>query len=156
MRRRFLLACVMVPIAALAEDGTVLAEYYTSSGSLPPEYAWETTVVIRDNGQLMLRHCRGYETGGPACKDRKAMIAASDLEAIRAAARASGLAESPARPSEYPTVGGSMTGGAVYLDGVKVQLIADPQEADAARVSAVLVAVQAAIPARFNRFLDAD
>jgi hypothetical protein len=151
--RAVALALALIPCAALAEDAPVLAEYYTDSGSLPPEYAWETTVTILADGRLMLQRCTGYETEGPACKSRKAKVDPAALDAIRAAALASGLADTPAKPSDYPMVGGNVTEGAVYLDGAKIQLIPDPQEADAPRVAGVLNAVRAAIPARLNRFL---
>ena len=153
MLRLLAIALVLIPFAALAEDAPVLAEYYTDSGSLPPEYAWETEVTIHTDGRLVLQRCTGYETEGPACKSRRAKVDPAALEAIRAAALASGLADTPAKPSDYPMVGGSVTGGVVHLDGAKVLLISDPQEADAPRVAGVLNAVRAAIPARLNRFL---
>jgi hypothetical protein len=153
MLPRLILALALIPVTAWAEDAPILAEYYTDAGSLPPEYAWQTEVTIHTDGRLVLQRCTGYETEGPACKSRKAKVDPAALDAIRAAATASGLADSPAKPSEYPMVGGSVTGGVVYLDGAKIQLISDPEEADAPRVAGVLNAVRAAIPARLNRFL---
>lgn len=149
---RALVLCLL-PLPALAQEPPVLATYYADSGSLPPEYAWETNVTIYEDGRLTLRRCTGYETEGPACKDRKAKVEPAALQAIREAALASGLAETPAKPTEYPQVGGEVTGGAVYLNGVKLPLLSQPTEADAARVATVLRAVAAAIPPRFNRFL---
>lgn len=139
---------------ALAQD--ILAEYWTNSGSLPPEYAWETTVTILTDGQLTLKHCTGYETEGPACKTRRARVDDAALAAIRSAAVDSGLAAKPARESDVVMVGGSLTGGAVYLDGTKLALLSQPAEADTPRVTKVLEAIAAAIPPRFDRFLDPD
>lgn len=139
-----------------AQEAPILAEYWTNNGSLPPEYAWETEVTIREDGALTLKHCKGYETEGPACKIRRARVDEPALDAIRAAARESGLAERPARETDMPVVGGGLTGGAVYLDGQQVRLLSQPVDADVARVSPVLQAIAAAIPRRFARFLDAD
>jgi hypothetical protein len=151
LKRLLLLGLLASP--ALAEDAPVLAEYWANSGSLPPEYAWETSVSIREDGALLLKHCKGYETEGPACKTRKAKVAPADLEAIRLAAEASGLREAPALAPDAVMVGGAVTGGVVYLDGGKVVLPSDTREEDAARVAAVLRAIEAAIPARLGRFL---
>lgn len=102
------LIVLALPVQA-DEPAPVLADYWTNSGSLPPEYAWETSVLIREDGQLELKHCRGYETEGPACKQRKAKVPATALEAIRTAATDSGLLEEPARETDAPVVGGGMT-----------------------------------------------
>ncbi len=142
--------------AAMAQDSPVLAEYWTDSGSLPPEYAWETTVTILEDGTLTLKHCKGYETEGPACKSRRANVSEDALAAIRTAAVESGLADKPARETEFPMVGGGLTGGLVYVDGQKVKLLSQPAEADADRVGKVLAAIAAAIPPRFDRFVDPD
>ncbi|NJS40297.1 MAG: hypothetical protein HC783_16270 [Rhodobacteraceae bacterium] len=149
---RVLVLCLM-PLPALAQEAPVFATYSANSGSLPPENAWETTVTLYADGRLTLRRCTGYETEGPACKDRKAKVTPEALEAIRAAAMASELAETPAKPSDYPMVGGSVIFATVTLDGVTVTLPSDVAESDAARVANVLRAVRAAIPARLDRFL---
>ena len=78
------------------------------------------------------------------------------LAAIRSAAVDSGLAAKPARESDVVMVGGSLTGGAVYLDYAKLALLSQPAEADTPRVTKVLSAIAAAIPPRFDRFLDPD
>lgn len=91
----------------------VLADYFTDSGSLPPEYAWETSVLIREDGQLELKHCKGYETEGPACKLRRAKVSEAALEVIRAAAADSGLLKKPARETDTPIVGGGSIWGRV-------------------------------------------
>ena len=141
-------------LPAQAQD--ILAEYWTDSGSLPPEYAWDTTVTILNDGLLTLKHCKGYETEGPACKTRRATVSEDALAAIRTAATASGLSRKPARETDTPIVGGGLTGGRVFLDGVEIKLISQAIEADAARIGPVLRAIAAAIPARFNRFVNPD
>lgn len=141
---------------AQAQDAAILAEYWTNSGSLPPEYAWDTTVTIGEDGSLTLKHCKGYETEGPACKTRRAKVTADVLAAIRAAATDSGLAQNPARETDTPMVGGGLTGGRVFLDGAEIKLVSQPIEADAGRIGPVLQAIAAAIPQRFNRFLNPD
>lgn len=138
--------------AASAQDSGVLAEYYVSTGSLPPEYTWETDVTIYADGTLTLRRCTGYETEGPACKDRKAQVDLASLEAIRIDARASGLAETPAKDPEDFLVGAGVRGGIVYLEGQKITLPSQTHVDDTARVEVVLAAIEAAIPTRLNRF----
>jgi hypothetical protein len=147
---------IALTVPALAEDAPVLAEYITDSGSLPPEYAWETSVLIREDGQLELKHCKGYETEGPACKLRRAKVPDAALEAIRTAATESGLVAKPARETDTPTVGGGLTLGRVTLDSGTVELPSQPAEADVERVGQVLQAIAAAIPPRFGRFVDPD
>ena len=153
---KLLALLLLTATAAIAQDAPVLAEYWTDSGSLPPEYAWETSVTILEDGRLTLKHCKGYETEGPACKTRRAKVSDDALSAILAAAQDSDLAEHPAQQAEYPMVGGGATSGVVYLDGGKIALPSQPADADAARVGKVLSAIAAAIPPRFDRFTNPD
>lgn len=144
-------------LSAQAEElAPVLADYWTNSGSLPPEYAWETSILIREDGQLELKHCKGYETEGPACKLRRAKVSEEALQAIRTAATESGLVEKPARETDTPTVGGGLTWGRVNLAEGTVELPSEPAEADVERVGKVLAAIAAAIPPRLDRFTDPD
>lgn len=155
LRYLALLLALALPVQA-DELAPVLADYWTDSGSLPPEYAWETSILIREDGQLELKHCRGYETEGPACKLRSARVPEAALDAIRAASTESGLIEKPARETDTPMVGGGLTWGRVNLVGGTVELPSQPAEADVERVGKVLNAIAAAIPRRFERFLDPD
>jgi hypothetical protein len=155
LRPLALLIALVLP--AHAEDlAPVLADYWTNSGSLPPKYAWETSILIREDGLVELKHCKGYETEGPACKLREAKISQAALDAIRAAATESGLIEKPARETDTPMVGGGLTWGRVNLAGGTVELPSQPAEADVARVEKVLQAIADAIPPRLDRFTDPD
>lgn len=149
------LLALALPVQA-EELAPVLADYWTNSGSLPPEYAWETSILIREDGQLELKHCKGYETEGPACKLRRAKVSEAALDAIRTAATESGLIGKPARETDTPIVGGGLTWGRVNLVDGTVDLPAQPAEADAERVGKVLAAIAAAIPPRLDRFTDPD
>lgn len=153
--RTLLLALTLAisPIAASAEDSPIVATYGSNNGSLPPEYAWDNQVVIREDGKMEVRHCEGYETEGPGCRTRRGKVTPEAMAAIRAAALASGLAEKPASESEYPMVGGDGVWGSVFLDGQEIELMSDPAEADASRVGEVLSAIAAAIPSKFDRFM---
>ena len=154
LRPLALLLALALP--AQAQDGAILAEYWTNNGSLPPEYAWETSVTIAVDGQLTLKHCKGYETEGPACKLRRAKVSEAALDAIRAAAAESGLIERPARDTDTPIIGSGLTWGRVNLAAGTVELPSQPAEPDVERVGKVLAALAAAIPPRFNRFTDPD
>ena len=157
IRRSHLALLLALALPAQADElAPVLADYWTNSGSLPPEYAWETSVVIREDGQMELKHCRGYETEGPACKLRRAKVSEAALEAIRTAASESGLLDRPARETDTPMVGGGLTWGRVNLAAATVDLPSQPREADVDRVGKVLQAIAAAIPPRFDRFVDPD
>lgn len=134
-----------------------LATYWANSGSLPPEYAWDVTVTIQADGQLVLKHCKGYETEGPACKTRKAKVAPAQLDAIRTAAAEADLLATPARQTEDIPVGGGSSGGSVTINGEKRDLPAWPIEADAERVGNVLSFIYAAIPARLaTKFIEGN
>ncbi len=147
----FLLA---LPFPASAQQ---FASYWANSGSLPPEYAWEVGVTISEDGQLVLKHCTGYETEGPACKTRKAKVSTDQMDAIRAAVTEADLVAKPARQTEDIPVGGGSSGGTVIIDGEKLALPAWPVEGDAKRVGKVLDAVYAAIPTRLStRFIEAN
>lgn len=148
------LACLSS--VASAQDSSVLASYGTNNGSLPPEYAWDNEVTIHADGKLIIRHCTGYETEGPACKTRKGKVTEDAMAAIRDAALASDLAANPASPTDYPLVGGDAVWGSVHVDGQDYVLLSDPSEADASRVQAVLDAIAAAIPGRFEPFMSPD
>jgi hypothetical protein len=150
-----LLLALAMPAQA-DELAPVLADYWTNSGSLPPEYAWQTSVLIREDGQLELKHCKGYETEGPACKLRRAKVSEAALDAIRAAATESDLIAKPARETDTPMVGGGLTRGRVNLADGTVELPSQPAEADVGRVAKVLAAIAAAVPPRFDRFTDPD
>lgn len=148
------LACL--PLTALAEDSPVFVSYGTSNGSLPPEYAWDNTVTIHEDGTMEIRHCKGYETEGPGCRTRKGKVTDEAMTAIREAALASNLAEDPASETMYPTVGGGGSWGSVFIDGKEYELLWEAAEEDASRVSAVKSAIEAAIPAKFDRFMTPD
>ena len=152
----FALTLTLAPFAALADDAPVLAEYFTNSGTLPPKYAWSTVVTLREDGSLTLKHCRGYDTEGPACQLLEARVPADEVQAIRDAALASGLAADPAEPSDNVPVGGGTVSGAVYLDGQRLALPAFPVEADQDRVAEMLRQIEVAIPERFDSVVDAD
>ena len=157
MLRPLALAAALAASPALAQDAPVFVDYWAGSGGLPPEYTWQVDVTIRADGALLLKHCKGYETDGPACKTRKAKVAPEALEAIRAAVVAQGLDKTPAREAEYPMVGGDVVGAKVYLESGPVALLSDPADADVPRVRAALAAIEAAIPKRLrNRFLDGN
>lgn len=138
------------PVAAQ----NVLATYHTDNCCLPPEYAFEVNVTILEDGALTLTRCEQYETEGPGCTTRRAKVPAADLEAIRAAAAASGLADKPAMEAEAEDIpmGGGSTSGSITIDETEIALPPFPAVADSERVMSVLTAIRAAIPAKLDRF----
>ena len=153
LRRGALALGLVLSLTGAAAAEQELATYFASSGSLPPEYAWDVTVTISDAGLVVLKHCTGYETEGPACKTRKGKASPAQVDAIRAAVRDSGLLQDPAQeaaPEEIP-LGGASFGGTVTLDGTTVTLWAFPRAQDRDRVARVLATVEAAIPERLRR-----
>jgi hypothetical protein len=149
--------CLAAPSGAVAAQAAPLAEYWARSGSLPPEYAWSVDVSITADGHLTLKHCKGYETEGPACRTRSAKVDRAHLDAILAVTREAGLDKTPVNTLTDIPVGGGTDGGAVWLDGQKIDLPPFPAEGDAARVRTVLAAITDAIPQRLKtRFLNGN
>lgn len=148
-----ILTLLAVPGAALAKDSPVLATYYTNNCCLPPEYAYEVTVTIHEDGALTLVRCEGYATEGPGCKTRHAKLTDAALAEILAAAGASGLAKTPAALDPDPPIGGGGTSGSVVLDGVEIVLPWNPAAADADRVRQVLRVIAGTFPAKLTQDL---
>jgi hypothetical protein len=150
-----------LPLAALAvalatpvwaEEAALLASYNTNNCCLPPEYAVSVDVTILTDGSLTLTRCTEYATEGPGCVTRRAKVGPEVLEAIRAAALASGLAEDPADEDPDPPMGGGSTSGTVVLEGVEILLLGFPKYPDTERVKPVLQAIRAAVPTDLDRF----
>jgi hypothetical protein len=152
-----LCAALFALTAAPARAAEVLAEYWANSGSLPPEYAWDVTVTIHTDGQVILTHCKGYATEPPGCKTRKGKADAAKLDAIRAAVVEADLIANPARTSDEVIVGGGASAGRVTLDGQKISLPSQPVVEDANRVGMVLRTVYDAIPTRLaKKFIEGN
>ena len=142
-------------LPAQAEDA-ILATLHATSGSLPPPHAWSISVTIGTNGLVTAKRCKGYETDGPACVSGTATTTPAALDAIRSAARTSGLAKHPAAMANPPMVGGGVLSGTVTLDGQRIELVAQPAPGDAERVNTVIEVVGAAIPRELDRILSGD
>lgn len=145
------IALALSLLASPALSAEVLAEYWANSGSLPPEYAWDVTVTIHTDGQVILTHCKGYATKPPGCKTRKGKADAAKLDAIRAAVVEADLIAKPARASDEVIVGGGASAGTVTIDGEKRSLPSFPVIDDANRVGLVMQAIYAAIPTRLSK-----
>jgi hypothetical protein len=146
---------LLTATAALAEDAP-LATLTATSGSLPPPHAWSVAITIGANGLVTAQRCKGYETEGPACKTATATATPEALEAIRKAAKASGLATHPAKPLDPPMVGGGTIRGTVLLDGQTIEMIPQPVPEDAERVNTLIDIVGAAVPRELDALLSGE
>lgn len=150
---RWLWTAVLAVAPHVAGAQALVAEYWESSGSVEPKYAWSVDVTFRDDGSVAVRRCKGYETEGPACKLGTGKVTVQVLNTIRDAADAAGLAKRPPKPApddEIP-IGGGSAGGAVWWQGEKIVLWDFPAQADVARVATVVAAIRAAVPERLAR-----
>ena len=147
---RAAVALLLVALAGAGQaDDAPLAGVHSNNGSVPPPYHEHMRVTVAQDGTVTLRACQGYGEGD--CITRRGSAAPAALEAIRAAAIASGLAERPAADDPMPPVGGGSMGGHVLLEAQRIDLPAFPAAADRDRVGAVLSAIMAAVPAEMPR-----
>ena len=94
--------------SGLTKEPAVLARNKPNNCCLSPEYAMDVTITIRADGKLILKLCEGYATNSPGCITRRAKVSESVLEAIRAAATASGPAEGPTvKTPDFPVGDGA-------------------------------------------------
>ncbi|WP_213545475.1 hypothetical protein [Vannielia litorea] len=135
-------------------QGEVFATYGYDNGSLPPPYREEFRAAFSREGQVRLTACRGY--GEEGCVSLDAATKPGAAERIAAAARASGLAQTPAEKDPEPPIGGGLKWGEVVLGGATYAAIALPVRADAARVDALLAALDAEVPEAARKAVNAE
>lgn len=143
----FALATTLLALPALAQDAPLAT--YTSANDFPGDSAHVVDVTISTSGNLVAKRCPPGGVPDAQCLIRTAVVAQPELDAIVAATKASGLLTSPAKgnqdPFTVPT--GSLTGGAVWLDGTYIHLPSfTSTKMDAERIAPVLNAIKAAIP----------
>lgn len=148
-------ALMCLPLSAIADDAFV--DWVSTSGPLPPEYAWSVNMTISAGGMLVLRHCKGYVTEGKDCTTKTATVPKAKLDAIRAAVTKADLAQRPMREMEMPPIGGSTVAAVVHMNGTKISVSGFPIEADADRVGPVLAAIYKAVPTRIaEEYIEGD
>ncbi len=150
------LAVVLALVLPAQAEDALLATLDARSGTVAPPYAWSVSISIAADGLVTAKRCKGYETEGPACKSATAPTTPEMLEAIRIAAKASGLAANPAKPLDPPMVGGGTISGTVILDGKAIEMIAQPVPEDAERVNTLIDIVGAAVPRELDPILGGD
>ncbi|SIO32964.1 hypothetical protein [Vannielia litorea] len=142
------LLCATAACVQAEPDGPLpdaFATYGYDNGSLPPPYREEFRAEFSRSGMVLLTACRGYDDSG--CVSMTAPMKDGGMLRIEQSARASGLAERPARKNPQPPIGGGLAWGKVVLDGGQTcDAIALPAEGDVARVEALLAALDAEIP----------
>lgn len=156
---RWVLAAVLAVAPLGAQAQGLVAEWWASSASVEPEYAWSLDVSFYEDGAVAVRRCTGYETEGPACKQGKGKVSVEVLNTIRDAADAAGVAKKApkAAPDDEIPIGGGSAGGAVWWQGERIVLPDFPVRADVERVNMVLTAIRAAVPEKLDkRFFRAD
>lgn len=145
----WVLAFVLMAGSASAQDSDAFAMWSESSGSLPPEYAWDYTVSYFPDRRGQVEYCKGYSDAAPGCaiaRFRLPKQAFADLQAALEPLEAD-LAAAPAMPAVDFPVGGGSVGGLLRMNGREVRLLSFPAESDAPRVAAVLTVLRAATPA---------
>jgi len=154
LRLLALLTALLAAPCAFSEEmpPPVVVEYGYDNGSLPPPYREEFRAVIHANGDALLTACRGYAVAG--CVSRQSRVSDVKRHAIRRAVEASGLAERPAALNPEPPIGGGLRWGRVAWEP-PVELPALPAREDAARVEAVLDAIDAALSAEDRAAVEA-
>lgn len=146
LRRPFLaLTLSLLPLSAFAAD-PALARYYRNTDFPGPD-AYIVDVAISSAGQLVVKRCPPGGAADSACQIATATVAEAQLDAITAAADASGLAASPALQDIDIIPTGTIIGGGVWLNGSYLNLPSVLSTTDdAERVRPVLDAIEAAIP----------
>lgn len=88
------------------EDSPVFLEALARCSYSHPDFFWTSELLAREAGAAVLKQCAGYASDGTNCRILRRRLLPEALTTIRAAARASGLAETPARAIAF---GGSMS-----------------------------------------------
>jgi hypothetical protein len=148
MKRIALLLALLAPAPALAQGDSPFAGWGESSGSLPPEYAWEYTVTFHEDRSVTVDYCKGYANDAPGCATISRRLSKADLAALHAALDplAAALAESPPQADPNPPIGGGASWAWVNAAGEDIRLPAFPAEPDRARVQALLALLQSYTP----------
>lgn len=145
MKRLALMLALLAPAApALAEEASPFAGWGESSGSLPPEYAWEYSVTFREDRSVTVEYCKGYANEAPGCATISRRLSKSQLAALHEALDplAAPMAENPPQPDPDPPIGGGAAWAWVNVAGEDIRLPAFAIDQDQARVKAVLALLQ--------------
>ena len=125
-----------------------IALWDESSGSLPPEFAWDFRVIFTADQMVTAEYCRGYATTAPGCAKSTAPLTAEQFSALQAqlAPMVADMAARMPREAIVAPVGSPATFATLYQDGTALNLPAYPTAADAARVAAAISLLKSFTP----------
>jgi len=151
--KRLGLVLALLSAPAVAQDRDAFAVWGESSGSLPPEYAWDYTVSFFPDRHGEVTYCKGYSDAPPGCATTRFRLTRPDFAALQTALAPleADLAAKPAAEAVDIPVGGGSVGGRLQMNGRDLRLPAFPAEADAARVDAVIRLLRENTPERAVR-----
>lgn len=133
MDHRVLAETTDMPIAVLtAHNGTVA-----------PKYRRQRVIRIHADGRIEAETC---DHGPGPCRLASERAEAEAIGRIITAVRESGVLDRPVSSDPIVPVGGGSVSVTLTLDGMSVRLPEHPAPADAARVRAIMEAIDAAIP----------
>ena len=144
MKRLAVILALLAPAPVMAEEASPFAGWGESSGSLPPEYAWEYSVTFREDRSVTVEYCKGYANEAPGCATVSRRLSKAQFAELQAALDplAAPMAENPPQPDPDPPIGGGAAWGWVNVAGEDIRLPAFPVDQDQARVKAVLALLQ--------------
>jgi len=144
MKRLAVILALLAPAPVMAEEASPFAGWGESSGSLPPEYAWEYSVTFREDRSVTVEYCKGNANEAPGCATVSRRLSKAQFAELHAALDplAAPMAENPPQPDPDPPIGGGAAWGWVNVAGEDIRLPAFPVDQDQARVKAVLALLQ--------------
>lgn len=144
MKRLAVILALLAPAPVMAEEASPFAGWGESSGSLPPEYAWEYSVTFREDRSVTVEYCKGYANEAPGCATVSRRLSKAQFAELQAALDplAAPMSENPPQPDPDPPIGGGAAWGWVNVAGEDIRLPAFPVDQDQARVKAILALLQ--------------
>jgi hypothetical protein len=144
MRR--VLAALCLAATATAAAAEPIAVLQSNNGTVAPPFRVDVTVTVEADLLVTITECKAYDETN--CRSFEGRTTAAALAAIETAARSAGCIASPLQEEPNPPVGGGFLWGVVQIDGVRCALPAFAAAADEPRKSAIVAAINLAVPSQ--------